>query len=81
MITTKGTTVVVLCASFSGLVTFCAQGKGHYCQCEGVITTLNPFAIMTLGITTTSLLELCRNLQKKAGKNLEEVTCRFPAFK
>jgi hypothetical protein len=40
----------------------------------------DPVAIMTLGITTTFILELCRHMQK-AGKNLEEIAYRFPAFK
>lgn len=40
----------------------------------------DPVAIMTLGITTTFILEICRNMQK-AGKNLEEIAYKFPAFK
>jgi hypothetical protein len=38
----------------------------------------DPVAIMTLGNTTSIILELCRHLQK-AGKNLEEIAYRFPA--
>jgi hypothetical protein len=38
----------------------------------------DPVAIMTLGITTTHILELCRHMQK-AGKHLEEIAYRYPA--
>jgi uncharacterized membrane protein YgaE (UPF0421/DUF939 family) len=40
----------------------------------------DPIAIMTLGITTTFILELCRHMQL-AGKHLEEVAYRYPAPK
>jgi hypothetical protein len=39
----------------------------------------DPAAIMTLGITTTVILELCRHMQK-AGKNMEEIAYRFPTY-
>ena len=39
----------------------------------------DPVAIMTLGITTTVILELIRHMQK-AGKNMEEIAYRFPTF-
>jgi uncharacterized membrane protein YgaE (UPF0421/DUF939 family) len=39
----------------------------------------DPVAIMTLGITTTVILDLCKYLQK-AGRNLEEIAYRFPTF-
>lgn len=39
----------------------------------------DPHAIMTLGITTTVILELCEHMQK-AGKNMEEIAYRFPTF-
>ena len=38
----------------------------------------DPVAVMTLGITTTFILEVCRHLQK-AGKHLEEIAYVFPA--
>ena len=40
----------------------------------------DPAAIMTLGITTTSILELCHHMQK-AGKHLEEIAYRYPTSK
>ena len=39
----------------------------------------DPESIMTLGITTTAILELCRHIEK-AGKNIEEIAYRFPTF-
>jgi uncharacterized membrane protein YgaE (UPF0421/DUF939 family) len=39
----------------------------------------DPAAIMTLGITTTVILELCRHMQM-AGKNMEEIAHRFPTY-
>ncbi|CAJ1952947.1 unnamed protein product [Cylindrotheca closterium] len=38
-----------------------------------------PEAVMTLGITTTTILELCRHMQE-AGKNIEEIAYHFPTF-
>jgi len=39
----------------------------------------DPESIMTLGITTMAILELCRHIEK-AGKNIEEIAYRFPTF-
>lgn len=38
----------------------------------------DPSSVMTLGLTTTHILQLCRHMQK-AGKNIEEIAYMFPA--
>lgn len=50
-----------------------------FIKCNGFEGS-DPVAIMTLGITTTIILELCRHMQK-AGKHLEEIAYRYPASK
>ncbi|KAL3942484.1 MAG: hypothetical protein SGBAC_003335 [Bacillariaceae sp.] len=39
----------------------------------------DPEAIMTLGITVTIILEICRHMQE-AGKSIEEIAYHFPTF-
>eukprot|EP00567_Pseudictyota_dubia_P005354 CAMPEP_0197436528 /NCGR_PEP_ID=MMETSP1175-20131217/3967_1 /TAXON_ID=1003142 /ORGANISM="Triceratium dubium, Strain CCMP147" /LENGTH=961 /DNA_ID=CAMNT_0042965837 /DNA_START=69 /DNA_END=2954 /DNA_ORIENTATION=- len=40
----------------------------------------DPMGIMTLGITTTFILELCRHLEK-AGRHVEHIAHKFPSLK
>jgi uncharacterized membrane protein YgaE (UPF0421/DUF939 family) len=50
----------------------------HFCQLRNIsVEGSDPKEIMTLGITTSFILELCRHLQK-CGKNMEENARNFP---
>ena len=59
------------------IISKCSVMYSQYIHKAG-LSSSDPVAVMTIGITTTYILELCRHLQK-AGSNVESITYEFPA--
>ena len=81
----KGNSVraVIAAATFRGLddirlktISQCSVMYRQYVHNEGLHSN-DPAAVLTIGITLTYILDICRHLQK-AGKNLEQITYQFP---